>query len=46
MPETSSPRFTCGFALAVQALIAAFADGKSTVDEARARIAAAEVTGT
>lgn len=32
--------------LAVQALIAAYADGKNTVDEAQARIAAAEVTGT
>jgi type II secretory pathway predicted ATPase ExeA len=30
--------------LAVQALIAAFADGKGTVDEAQARIAIAEVT--
>jgi type II secretory pathway predicted ATPase ExeA len=32
--------------LAVQALIAAFADGKGTVDETQARIAIAEVTAT
>jgi type II secretory pathway predicted ATPase ExeA len=32
--------------LAVQALIAAFADGKGTVDEAQARIDIAEVTAT
>jgi type II secretory pathway predicted ATPase ExeA len=31
--------------LALQALIAAFADGKGTVDEAAARAAVTEVTG-